>query len=56
MAATKKGVISLLAVWQGVAKITLWISYQSMASPARRKELLVRDGVEAFLTRYAKEK
>jgi TetR/AcrR family transcriptional regulator of autoinduction and epiphytic fitness len=33
-----------------------WPRTLGIPSPARRKELLVRDGVEAFLTRYAKEK
>ena len=33
-----------------------WTRTLGIPSPARRKELLVRDGVEAFLTRYAKEK
>ena len=33
-----------------------WPRTLGISSPARRKELLVRDGVEAFLTRSAKEK
>jgi hypothetical protein len=33
-----------------------WPRPLGIPSPARRKELLVRDGVEAVLTRYAKEK
>ena len=33
----------------------LWPRTLGIPSPARRKELLVRDGVEAVLTRYAKE-
>jgi hypothetical protein len=33
-----------------------WPRTLGIPSPARRKELLVRDGVEAFLTRYAEEK
>ena len=38
-----------------ISQWSLLAAHPGTPSPARRKELLVRDGVEAFLTRYAKE-
>ena len=39
-----------------ISQRSLLAAHPGIPSPARRKELLVRDGLGAFLTRYAKEK
>jgi hypothetical protein len=47
---------AVLHFWGLTINGLFWPRTLGIASPARRKELLVRDGVEAFLSRYAKEK